>query len=352
MLLKIGDAAKKLGLTPRAIRHYEDIGLIKPHTVLESNYRLYSQRELVLLDCIGALAKLGIPLAQIKQLLSKSNEDKASDGKQVRQLLALQLQMVERNISKLQEIRDVIRQADFTLELNEDKPLELVRSIALTLEKNRVALEQWQDKWDFDHQAQSYDDVTGRTGLGYDPHENYQGVLSFVAQLAQGAELVLDAGIGTGNLAQELLKAGCKVIGLDQSREMLRKAKEKLPQVELLEGNVLALPLADHAVNAVASTYVLHHLEDDAKLLALTEMIRVLQPGGRIIIGDNMFFDVTAREQECLRLLNSGQHEDWEAIEDEHLANVVLIAEYLHKQGLKVEYSQLATYTWVVWAQV
>lgn len=348
-MYRIGEAAKMLGLTPRTIRHYEDVGLIRPGHVGENKYRYYSEAEVVLLDGIAALARLGVPLTAIRDLLKGMEQEGLDEVQRVRRLLARQLAAVEEELKGLHDIREVIRQADFALELNRDKPLTLVKSVAMTLAVNRAALARWEDRWSFDEQAARYDEVTGRYTEGYNPHENYNQVLEFVAEMFARDAKVLDIGIGTGNLAQQLLKQGCDVLGIDQSREMLRIAREKLPQVSLLEANMLALPMANESVQGVASTYVLHHLEDQDKKLALQEMFRVLKPGGLLVLGDNMFFDTQSREDARRRLEEQGRGEDWEAVEDEHLANVTFLAGELEALGLGVGFKQMATYTWVVW---
>lgn len=150
-----------------------------------------------------------------------------------------------------------------------------------------------------------------------------------------GGKTVLEIGIGTGNLAARLLEKGCAVIGVDQSREMLLRAKAKLPDVELLEGNFLALPLEDGSVDTVATTYALHHLKEEEKRLAVAEMMRVAQPGGRIVIGDNMFADAAARELDRERLLSAGLQRVWDEIENGSGPNSVRLF-----GGLKIEVVQ------------
>jgi DNA-binding transcriptional MerR regulator len=165
-MFRIGDVAKMLGLTPRTIRHYEDVGLIRPGHVGENNYRYYSEAEVVMLDGIAALARLGVPLAAIGELLKGMEQEGFGENQRIRRLLARQLATVEEELVRLQDIREVIRQADFSLELNRDKPLALVKSVAMTLAVNREALTRWEDRWTFDAQAARYDEVTGRyTGL-------------------------------------------------------------------------------------------------------------------------------------------------------------------------------------------
>lgn len=68
-LLQVGDIARASGKTVRAIHHYEDIGLLRPHARSKGRYRLYDQAALTRVRWIGKLHDLGLSLAQIQQLL-------------------------------------------------------------------------------------------------------------------------------------------------------------------------------------------------------------------------------------------------------------------------------------------
>jgi ubiquinone/menaquinone biosynthesis C-methylase UbiE len=113
-----------------------------------------------------------------------------------------------------------------------------------------------------------------------------------VAELQTG-EAVLDVGSGTGSL---LLAAARRVgptgtlRGLEASPEMVSRAREKARaagvEVEFASGSADALPYPDHSFDAVFSTLVFHHLPADMQESALAEIVRVLRPGGRVIIVD------------------------------------------------------------------
>ena len=104
----------------------------------------------------------------------------------------------------------------------------------------------------------------------------------------QPGEKVFDIGCGVGFLAHELaLKVGesGKVVGIDQNPEMIRHAQlrcEGLPQIEFNEGDASQLPAEDQAFDAVSCTQVLLYVKDVSKVL--TEMRRILKPGGRLVI--------------------------------------------------------------------
>ncbi|GAA4700422.1 hypothetical protein GCM10023215_43980 [Pseudonocardia yuanmonensis] len=95
---------------------------------------------------------------------------------------------------------------------------------------------------------------------------------------------VLDAACGTGRHAVRLAGRGHTVIGVDQSAEMLERARAKVPGGRFVEGGLTDLPLPDAAVDAALCALALVHLPDVAP--AVAELARVVRPGGRILISD------------------------------------------------------------------
>src|SRR5580693_5246054 len=65
-LLQVGDLARASGKTVRAIHHYEEVGLLRPHARSKGRYRLYDQGALARLKWIGKLHDLGLSLGQIQ----------------------------------------------------------------------------------------------------------------------------------------------------------------------------------------------------------------------------------------------------------------------------------------------
>lgn len=75
----IGDLAKKLNITTRTIRYYDQKGLVKPIRVSESGYRLYSDEQIRQLKLIIFLKELGFSLKDIQKILEDKNGDKLID---------------------------------------------------------------------------------------------------------------------------------------------------------------------------------------------------------------------------------------------------------------------------------
>ena len=102
--------------------------------------------------------------------------------------------------------------------------------------------------------------------------------------LANPDALVLDVACGTGDLSIELKQnAAAKVVGSDFCRPMLEVAKEKAGKViPFVEGDAMSLPFADKSFDAVTIAFGLRNLSNFED--GLSELSRVLKPGGRIAV--------------------------------------------------------------------
>ena len=91
---------------------------------------------------------------------------------------------------------------------------------------------------------------------------------------------VLDVAAGTGLVARDIVRRyEARVVGLDQSAEMLAQAGErKEPGVVFVRGDGQRIPFADGSFDAVTFTYLLRYVDDPAA--TIVELARVLRPGG------------------------------------------------------------------------
>ena len=100
---------------------------------------------------------------------------------------------------------------------------------------------------------------------------------------------VLEVGIGTGaNLPY--YRAGVRITGLEPSPVMLDAARRRADALALgatlVEGDAMDLPYADASFDAVVCTFVLCGVPDERR--GLEEMLRVLRPGGDLLLADHV----------------------------------------------------------------
>lgn len=143
-------------------------------------------------------------------------------------------------------------------------------------ERNRVARDL------FAPLGPSYDRWSRLLSLGQDPRWR-QFLVSRVECGPDGS--VLDVATGTAAVAIELVRQkGCRVVGIDQSPEMLAGAQARVEaaglsdRITLVEGSAEQLPFPDGAFDALTFTYLIRYVEDPGATLA--ELARVVSPGG------------------------------------------------------------------------
>ena len=126
----------------------------------------------------------------------------------------------------------------------------------------------------------TYDRMGALLSLGQDPR--WRRFL--VSRLPRGGH-VLDVATGTGLVAAELLRHGFRVTGVDQSGEMLTRARSRFDgRVELVEARAESLPFEDASFDHLTFTYLLRYVDDPAATIG--ELARVVRPGGTMAMLD------------------------------------------------------------------
>lgn len=124
-----------------------------------------------------------------------------------------------------------------------------------------------------------------------------------------------DLGCGTGQLGEALAPFVRRVVAVDSSRAMLaaaRKRLERLPNVELRQGELEALPIDDGELDAAMLFLVLHYTVDPARVLG--EARRALAPNGRLLVVDMIPHDRDEYRQQMGHLwqgFDAAQLKDW-----------------------------------------
>jgi SAM-dependent methyltransferase len=123
--------------------------------------------------------------------------------------------------------------------------------------------------------------------------ESFAGVgYPFAADVLREGDIVLDIGSGSGTdalISAKLVGTTGRVYALDMTAEMRAKltdtaAAAGISNIEVIEGDAESIPLADESVDVVTTNGVINLVPDKAR--AISEIFRVLRPGGRLQISD------------------------------------------------------------------
>lgn len=99
---------------------------------------------------------------------------------------------------------------------------------------------------------------------------------------ARSGERILDLAAGTGTSSMALRGPGISVVAADFSRGMIEEGKRRYPELEFEFADAMALPFKDQSFDVVTISFGLRNVQDHH--VALREMLRVLKPGGRLVI--------------------------------------------------------------------
>lgn len=95
---------------------------------------------------------------------------------------------------------------------------------------------------------------------------------------------LLDAGCAKGRFTKALVERGAFLTGIDITENFIRIAKENVPEANFRLASVIDIPFATNTFDGILCIEVIEHIPDTEKTIA--EMVRVLKPGGKLIIID------------------------------------------------------------------
>ena len=128
-LVRVGEVAERLGVSPRTIKYYEELGLVEPEARSSGGFRLYGEDDVLRLERILRMKGIGYSLAAIRELLSVRDAAQEADKATVLRTAAENLKDREREVAaRIQQVREDLKRAETLRE-------ELLRDIALCEER-------------------------------------------------------------------------------------------------------------------------------------------------------------------------------------------------------------------------
>ncbi|MGN9160415.1 MerR family transcriptional regulator [Clostridium sulfidigenes] len=340
----ISEVSKMFNITTNKIRFYEKKGLLKPIREEENEYRKFNEQDIIKLQSILLYRSIGLTINDIRNILDNNEKENCLAH------FNNQWKFVNDEIHRLNSIRksleDVIDKlyGETTGYEIDSEILDIINS------SNKLSniRNNWKDKWGFNHWAKTYDNDVIEDKGQLKIYKNYNLILQSVYDLVNNVKLknpiILEIGVGTGNLASKFLNNNCEIIGIDQSREMLLVAKQKYPNLKVRLGEFLKIPYDNKYFDIIISTYAFHHLNESEKVIAIEEMIRVLKDDGIIVIGDLMFKSKDD-EKDTFNELSKKQVEE---IQDEYYSHIDFLENEFKKYNKKLEYRKIDELNYII----
>lgn len=264
-----GEIAKQAGVSTKALRVYDEKGLLKPVELTEGNYKLYDKSSLIILEKIIALKHIGFSLEDIKSSLE--NDDQSS----IREILEKQLEMMNQKIYELQKSANCIKSA---LARFDEKPdWDDIADIIRKMEMSQGADER---RW---YAAEHAAD-------GIEWYEKIFNSLSFKEK-----DTVLDLGCSYGllwrknweRIPKDFNVEGVDIHGnwaddlynyLEDNRKTLPEGSDIQVIFSNLEKDETWEKIREKKYSKIIAHYLLSYLHDDAYFIQ--NVAQVLAPGG------------------------------------------------------------------------
>jgi len=141
---------------------------------------------------------------------------------------------------------------------------------------------------------------------------------------------VVELGCGPAHVAAYLAARGVDISALDFSPGMVAEARRLFPDLEVVVGDMLALPFDDASVGGLVAFYSIIHFDDNQLETAFSEMARVLQRSGLVGLAFHIGDEVVRREQWW----------DMPVVIDARFLDVNLITKLLGNAGLEIVTSE------------
>ncbi|SDB67570.1 MerR family transcriptional regulator [Butyrivibrio sp. INlla16] len=279
-----GEIAKQAGVSQKALRIYDEKGLLKPVGYSEGNYKLYDKNSLIILEKIVALKHIGFSLEEIKSNLENDNLSS------IRDILENQLDMMNKKIYELQKSAKCIEASIARLDENPD--WDDIADIIKKMEMSQGADER---RWYAANHAAD----------GIEWYEKIFDSLDFTEE-----DTVLDLGCSYGllwrknweRIPAKLLVDGYDIHGnwADDFYEYLEENRGTLPgeaDIQVIFSNLEKEEtwekIAKKKYSKIVAHYLLSYLND--KEAFIRNVAKVLAPGGMFSVNfyseDNMEYD-------------------------------------------------------------
>lgn len=274
--MKIGEFAKKSGVTVKTLLHYDKINLLKPSSKTESGYRIYCEEDFLKLQQITTLKFIGLSLGEIKNILNESGEN-------LENMISIQKKALEEKKKHIEEVINVFDNAQDSAKKNGFLDVRNLIDIIKITNMEKSVREQYKNDKNLKIRTNLHSYNTNKVDWDKWCFNN----ISFVENAK-----VLELGCGTGEFWRKNIDNLDKNLNIcisDFSESMLKIAKANLKDIKLKfkfkEINAENIPFKDNTFDIIIAQHMIYFVPNMDK--ALKEIKRVLRPGGKLYVTAN-----------------------------------------------------------------
>lgn len=273
-LYTTGEFARKANVSVRTIRYYDKQGLLKPSSINESGYRLYSDEDFARLQKILTLKYLGFSLEEIRSI--SLNEDVRD---YVKHSLKMQKKLIRNKIEGLQQVEEALNEASRILEQKNTVDWKAILHLIHLISMEKSLAEQYR--------------TGANTSVRIHLHKAY-GVNQegwfpwlFRQMKMKNGMHVLELGCGNGEMWKmnlEQIPKDCRIVLSDISSGMIEDAKEKLgekPPFFYKTFDCHKIIGNDQEFDRIVANHVMFYLKNIDS--CLKEVCRVMKPDGMFL---------------------------------------------------------------------
>lgn len=267
-----GEFAKKAGVTIRTIRFYDDKGLLKPSSLGENGYRLYTDDDFAKLQVILTLKYLSFTLEDIASMVIIKDDGTCN----LKKSLALQHEVIREKIEHMKLIEKSIIEAEKVIE-DDDPDWNKVVDIIHVINMEKDLAVQYKDSRNLKVRINLHDKFS------VNKHGWFNWIFDNMNLLQ--SDKVLEIGCGSGQLWKkrgDKIPIGSEIILSDVSEGMIKDAKENLKNIKtdfkFHITDCVNLPYRDESFDKVIANHMIFYVKDRKK--AFSEIRRVLKKGG------------------------------------------------------------------------
>jgi DNA-binding transcriptional MerR regulator len=301
--------ARIVGMTKRALRHYNELGILIPSYINELGHKFYSDYNFYEAQRILSLRFIGFSLEEIRDI------QKSHSG--IKESLKIQHDAMQEKVDQIQTIITAISDMENTVEQSGEIVWEHIFNV-VKFAKYEMVKEKMMEY--YDERAKEYDEIYDGKGPATLKPKFYatdiQGIERFMENFGKGN--IIDIACGSGYWLKYYYYRCSTFTFFDQSEQMIKECKRRANEYGIMDrSKIIRSDILDYIFDvndkydSALIGFLLSHFTKAQEEVFFTKLKSILKPGSEILIIDSTWTKERAKKQNkediVERYLNDGR---------------------------------------------